>query len=943
MPKSTPDLLLSAALLTFLASLTPWQCRAADEKPKAGEWPAGWLFRVPVTLTEAVEAGDITLDHGGLGQFDGRDVRVVGPQGEAVSALISALDATHVRVIFEGAPGAGKYFLYFGNPSPKLPPPPAGVSVPVPGRADWAPKGGFTCVSYNPLSPLDGKQLVSQEKLLSYYERVMEQAKATPPLDEKAPKNVISGIYVNAAQPISAPDQYFHIFRAEIEIETPGKYDLLIANALSSDRIGVIFVDGDRKTAAVQGWYVLGYGGSPFCSSFTGQVELKAGKHVLEMYTNRRNPEIRMGLAGGTSKVPEYLGGQFASYEAKKVAPGEMEAAGGDFVAACHTTIAAWLAQNRFPSARAVCRFVKQRFAANPQTLKEFSAAYERVNTESYERNWLTEGKYATRAGTMPDVDFFPPFIAVPQPISLSQDDRTHCSSCVWGEGKLIYGLPFNVQDAPWGVTSSIAVEDNLLFVGTKNGAMHAVELANGSERWNFTSEGECVGSPLVYCGVLYYGTLDRRLYAIDIARGRMLWNFPARGWIEGGPCAADGRVYFGSLDKSLYAIDAALGIQRWETPLDGPISAPPTTDGKNVYVGTRTGTFYAVDSATGKEAWHYAAGASIEGGSCVDKKRVVFGDKAGHIHCVDHATGQSLWKAPATAGGPVTASPILLGSVIYGGTADGKVFGIDAGSGEVGWHDTLPAEGEISRSPIFADGKLCFTSKMRGLFSRPTGQPALVTYQPGLRGQQVRQPVAELSPDGLLDEPSWNAALTLPLLKPNGFEPAARSEARFLWDAKHLYVGVSCRDAADEDNITVVIDPRGDGAVAYQFSLTRAGVASTALLTAPGGDPSDPKIKAVLDALKLTVTGADWKPQWLAKSSTGSEGGWTAELVIPFDVLEKQIAPPPQHGTNWRVNVIRNTGKPGTQLLAPTRNKNGIGAPMEWLQMQYIPEKVKP
>ncbi len=951
-------LALFAGVLAF-----PFLLIAGEEKLKPGEWPADWLFRVPVQTTEQAESYDVGFEHGGFAQPDGRDIRVFGPAGDAVSHIVSFADSARARVIFDGAGGVGKYTVYFGNLSSKLPEPPVGISEF--GRADWKPKGGFTCTSYDPAvtGPVDGKQLVSLEKMLSYYEKVVQNAQAaeqeaSKKVDPKRIKYVLSSIYANADKTIGAPPEYFHIFRAEVQIDTAGKYDFVIANAQSTDRFGVIFVDGERKTAAVSGWYVLGYGGAPLCVTFTGQAEFKVGRHVIEMYTNRRSPQIRMGLAGGSSKVPDYLNGVFADYAiAKKVAAGEIEAPESSFADYCHKAIAGWLAQNHFSSARSICRFLQERFKNDAGKLKQFSSEYVRISDESYERNWLTEGKYATRTHAVADAVFAPPFQATPHPVDSRLDDRTHASGCVWTEGKLIYGLPFNVQDKPWGVTSAVCVEDQVLFVGTKNGAMHAIELSNGSERWSFVSEGECVGAPLVYKGVLYYGTLDRRLYALDIDRGKMIWNYPSKGWIEGGPCASDDRIYFGSLDKTLYAIDSNLGIERWKTPLSGPISATPSTDTKTVYVGTTTGDFFAVDASTGKIIWKYSAGAGINGGACLSKDRVGFGDLAGNVHWLDSSSGKLVWKAPCPVGGPVAASPILVGSALYGGTSDGVVFGIELETGIVGWRENIVGGGDICRSPLFADGKLIFTSKMRGLYGTPAGQPALIEYKPGVSLQPLRQAAEDNVPDGNLTEPSWKHALRLSLRKPNGFAASKNSDVKLLWDAKSLYVGLVCRDAGsagdNNESVTVLIDPRGDGLVVYQFNLTRGGVASATLLTAIGQDPADPKVKQALAQFKFPAAGPSWTPVWIGKSlnatipseNSGDEpaAGWTAEMEIPFESLIKAVAPVPQNGARWHINVIRNPGK-GAPVLAvvPTKNPNGIGLPAEWQPIQLLAEKVK-
>lgn len=942
----------------------PFQLCAGEEKLKPGAWPADWLFRVPVQTTEKAESYDVSFEHGGFAQPDGRDIRVFGPAGEAVSHLVSFADSARARIIFDGAAGVGKYTVYFGNLSSKLPEPPAGISEF--GNADWKPKGGFTCTSYDPAvtGPVDGKQLVSLEKMLSYYEQIVKNAQAAEQEASKKPdpkrvKYVLSSIYANADKTIGAPPEYFHIFRAEVQIDVAGKYDFVIANAQSGDRIGVVFVDGERKAAVVPGWFLLAYGGTPLCVTFTGQTEFKVGRHVVEMYTNRRNPQLRMGLAGGTSKVPDYLNGTFADYPtAKKAAAGEIEAPEGRFAENCHKAIAEWLAQNRFSNARSICRFLQERFKNDPEKLKEFSSEYARISNESYARNWLTEGKYPTRTHAVTDATLAPPFQATAHPLENRLDDRAHASGCVFSEGKLIYGLPFNIQEKPWGVTSAVCVEDQLLFVGTKNGAMHAIELSNGSERWSFVSEGECVGAPLVYKGVLYYGSLDRRLYALDIERGKMIWNYPAKGWIEGGPCASDDRIYFGSLDKTLYAIDSHLGIERWKTLLSGPISATPSTDTKNVYVGTTTGEFFAVNAATGKIVWKYAAGAGISGGACLGKDRVGFGDLGGNVHWLDTESGKLIFKVPCAVGGPVAAAPILVGSVLYGGTSDGIVFGIELETGSVGWRENIVGDGDICRPPLFADGKLIFTSKMRGLFGTPSGRPALVEYKPGMSLAPLRQTVEEILPDGNLQEPSWKNALRLSLRKANGFAASKSSDAKLLWDAKNLYVGLVCRDAGsaggDDESVTVLIDPRNDGMAVYQFNLTRGGVASAALLTAMGQDPADPKVKQALAQFKFPAGGPNWTPRWVGKSlnttihseNSGDEAvtGWTAEMAIPFESLIKAVGPVPQNGARWRINVIRNPGKGGPVLaVVPTQNANGMGLPTEWQPVHFLAEKVKP
>ncbi|HYG75480.1 MAG TPA: PQQ-binding-like beta-propeller repeat protein [Planctomycetota bacterium] len=702
---------------------------------EGGDWPEGWLFRATASAAEKAESYDITIEHNGLAQPDGRDVRVFSSDKKPVSHLISFADLNRVRIIYDGEAGPGVYSIYFGNLSPKLPPPPAGISDF--GRKEWQPRGGFTAKSYDPLAPVDGRALLNLKNVMAYYETVIARAQAAEqeiaakePNPAKRKKTTATGVYANANTPLGTPDQWFHVFRAEINVPVAGKYDLVIGNGQQHERFGLVFLDGERANAAVPGWLTINF--SPICVGITGQANLSAGTHVLEMYTNRRNPEIRMGLAGSAWKMPEYISGLSGHYAAIKLVPGEHTVQSGTLTDAYHAIISEWLAQERFTIARSLCKALRRRAAGNPELLQKFSTEFDRVSTAAYAKNWMTEGKYPSRIGAVLEANFAPPLKPVPLPSVNMHDDKPHASGSVWVEGRHIYGLPYNIQDLPWGVTSSICVEDDVLFVGTKNGMMHAVELSKATARWSFASGGPCLGAPLVYQGNLYYGGLDRRLYAVDIETGRMAWNFPANGWIEGGACAAEGRVYFGSLDGHLYAIDAALGIQRWKTPLNGKICATPTIDGKLVFVGTKTGEFFAVNAVSGEVAWKYAAGAAITGGCCTGNGRVIFGDASGRVHALDVATGKLSWNAPVEAGGPVGASPILVGNIVYGGTMDGKLFGIDLAQGSTVWNEAMPGNGEISRPPLFTGEQLIFTSKMRGLFGSPSGTPAVVAFQRG-------------------------------------------------------------------------------------------------------------------------------------------------------------------------------------------------------------------
>ena len=86
-------------------------------------------------------------------------------------------------------------------------------------------------------------------------------------------------------------------------------------------------------------------------------------------------------------------------------------------------------------------------------------------------------------------------------------------------------------------------------------------------EHWTFSTgvsdiRGVISSSPTVVDGVVYVGSLDSNLYAIDAASGQQRWVFPTGDGIFASPAVVDGVVYVGSTDTNLYAIGNLTTVQ---------------------------------------------------------------------------------------------------------------------------------------------------------------------------------------------------------------------------------------------------------------------------------------------------------------------------------------------------------------------------------------------
>ena len=71
---------------------------------------------------------------------------------------------------------------------------------------------------------------------------------------------------------------------------------------------------------------------------------------------------------------------------------------------------------------------------------------------------------------------------------------------------------------------------------------------------WNYTTGGDVASSPAVAEGVVFVGSYDKKVYALDASSGALLWSYTTLDKVISSPAVADGAVYFGSYDHLVYA-----------------------------------------------------------------------------------------------------------------------------------------------------------------------------------------------------------------------------------------------------------------------------------------------------------------------------------------------------------------------------------------------------
>ena len=297
-------------------------------------------------------------------------------------------------------------------------------------------------------------------------------------------------------------------------------------------------------------------------------------------------------------------------------------------------------------------------------------------------------------------------------------------------------------------IESSAAIAGGVVYVGSGDGELIALDFASGAVKWRYKTGTNLLGesSPAVADGAVFVGDLGGVLHAVNAADGKPLWTFKANSEIKASPTVVDGVVLVGSYDGHLYAVDARTGKQRWKVLTNGQVHATAAVSNGLTFVAGCDAVFRAIRISDGREMY------SIESGAYTGASPVVVGDRAWFgtfenevlsldlkarkilwrfadperefpfyssaalyddkiilggrdkfVRALDAATGTLVWILATRA--RVDSSPVVAGGRVYIGSSDNRLYVLDAATGKK--LSEFTAGGAITASPAVADGKV--------------------------------------------------------------------------------------------------------------------------------------------------------------------------------------------------------------------------------------------
>ena len=102
---------------------------------------------------------------------------------------------------------------------------------------------------------------------------------------------------------------------------------------------------------------------------------------------------------------------------------------------------------------------------------------------------------------------------------------------------------------------------------------------------------------------------------------------------------------------------------------------------------------------------WTFATGGSIHSSAAVANGKIYFGSRDGKLYALDAATGNKAWEFQTDSW--VESSPVISDGIVYFGSNDGKLYALNADSGKILWAFKLRFG--IVSSPAVADGAVYF------------------------------------------------------------------------------------------------------------------------------------------------------------------------------------------------------------------------------------------
>ncbi len=275
-------------------------------------------------------------------------------------------------------------------------------------------------------------------------------------------------------------------------------------------------------------------------------------------------------------------------------------------------------------------------------------------------------------------------------------------------------GLP-TLQGMKWQKNLGVApfapiYADDVLYKGTYEGDLYALNAETGETIWKFPSVGNFVSAVAIADDTVYFGSGDKGLYAVNRTDGKLLWSFETDSAVwSATPLIVGDDLFVGSEKGVFYSINRQTHIQNWKVETGSPVYWEAVAEGENVYFPTKN-TLYALNITTGEVVWKVKLSNSWM--PLAASNGVIYaGTDGNQFKALNAATGEEMWSIkgdkPAGRDPAEWSAPIVTGDTIYVGHSSQNFYALDIKTGHQKWITPLADWG--TAAPSLANGLIYF------------------------------------------------------------------------------------------------------------------------------------------------------------------------------------------------------------------------------------------
>jgi outer membrane protein assembly factor BamB len=321
-------------------------------------------------------------------------------------------------------------------------------------------------------------------------------------------------------------------------------------------------------------------------------------------------------------------------------------------------------------------------------------------------------------------------------------------ASCVPGGGQPAQG---------W---SGTAYHDGIVYSGSMDGKVVAVNSSTGNLEWSYTIAPVAAPSSVLSCGqasapaalyatpvvdgdLVYIGSYSGKVLALSIsARSQYSpfpqvrdgeWLYPRTNEIIGGivgtpvgtPVVGEEAIYVTSSDGRVYSLDREFGDLNWESDVlveegEKKLWMAPGVPGDTIYVSAYDGHIYALSAETGDLLpWAFESEAGLASSPVIYEDTIFVGSFDNKLYAIKISDGKPSWNF--TGGKWFWATPVVNEGVVYAGCLDGKIYALNAETGQELWQFESRDPGgkpvPIVSSPVVMDNLLIVADESGNIY----------------------------------------------------------------------------------------------------------------------------------------------------------------------------------------------------------------------------------